>query len=331
MAGKNWTVEDLVQLARAYQPACVIGAAAELDLFAKMGTLSFTAEEAAERLAADLRGISTLLDALAALELLQKDSDRYTVPETASVLLNGSHPGNQLGLIRHQLNCLRRWSKLAHVVKTGEAAPFDVSILGEKADYESFIEAMDNVSKPVADKVIGESNLPAFSLLLDIGGGSGTWTIAFLQAEPGAKAIIFDLPQVRTQAEDRIKRAGYAERVSFVAGDYYTDALPKGADLAWLSAIVHQNSREQNRSLFSRVHQALQPGGVIAIRDMVMEPSRTRPVMGALFAVNMLVGTRHGGTFTFEELRDDLSASGFSGVALARRDEGMHSVITGRK
>ena len=78
-------------------------------------------------------------------------------------------------------------------------------------------------------------------------------------------------------------------------------------------------------------YQALVPGGRIAIRDILMQPSRTAPVAGALFAVNMLVGTDHGGTFTFEELREDLQTAGFADVTVARQDAGMNAVVTARR
>jgi hypothetical protein len=109
------------------------------------------------------------------------------------------------------------------------------------------------------------------------------------------------------------------------------DALPPGADLAWVSAIVHQNSRAQNRDLFAKVLAALVPGGRIAIRDILMEADRTRPVAGALFAINMLVATEGGGTFTFDELREDLEAAGFAEVAVLRQDEAMDAVVVARK
>jgi len=94
---------------------------------------------------------------------------------------------------------------------------------------------------------------------------------------------------------------------------------------------VHQNSREQNRKLFANVFQALTPGGRIAVRDHVMDESRTRPVAGALFAINMLVATAGGGTFTFDELREDLRWAGFGEVTLARQDDTMHCVVVARK
>jgi hypothetical protein len=116
-----------------------------------------------------------------------------------------------------------------------------------------------------------------------------------------------------------------------VAGDFGRDELPEGADLAWVSAIIHQNSRPQNRELFRKVNRALNPGGRIAIRDVVMRQSRTAPLSGALFAVNMLVGTRGGGTFTLGEIRSDLLQAGFRRVRLARRGEGNESVVVAER
>ncbi len=112
-----------------------------------------------------------------------------------------------------------------------------------------------------------------------------------------------------------------------VAGDFYVDSLPAGADYAWVSAIVHQNSREQNRALFAKVHAALAPGGRIGIRDVVMQPDKVQPIEGALFAINMLVNTPSGGTFSFAELADDLQAAGFIEPELRIEDLAMNSVV----
>jgi len=90
-------------------------------------------------------------------------------------------------------------------------------------------------------------------------------------------------------AESLLKTVGLRDRVRLVPGSFYTDPLPAGADLAWVSAIVHQNSREQNRALFAKVCAALVPGSRILIRDFVMDDTRTDPPAGAFFAVNMLV------------------------------------------
>jgi ubiquinone/menaquinone biosynthesis C-methylase UbiE len=205
------------------------------------------------------------------------------------------------------------------------------SVRGEAGDEESFIGAMHNISAPNADHVIRAIRPLRFLHLLDLGGGSGTWTIAFLRACPSARATIFDLASVIPLARRRLAAARLSGKVKLAAGDFMKDALPRGADLAWVSAIVHQNSRAQNRTLFSEVFRALVPGGRIAIRDILMEEDRTRPVAGALFAVNMLVATEGGGTFTFAELREDLEAAGFIQAAVLRADEAMNSIVVARK
>jgi hypothetical protein len=328
---REWTPEQLSELTRGYQPACIVMAAAELDVFGSLAGRSFTAAEAAEALHADLRGMTVLLDALGALQLLDKQGEQYRVPASLVPLLSHGRPGSQLAMMQHQANCLRRWAQLAAIVKTGQTPPRQPSIRGEAADYASFIEAMDNVSGPVAARLVASLEPLEFAHLLDVGGASGSWTIAFLRAHPAARATVFDLPQVIPQARQRIGQAGLGERVEFAPGDFYVDALPAGADLAWVSAIVHQNSRQQNRELFKHVHAALSAGGRILIRDFLMDGSRTRPVGGALFAVNMLSGTSRGGTYTVEELSEDLASAGFADVSVSRRDETMHSVLAARK
>ena len=190
---------------------------------------------------------------------------------------------------------------------------------------------MHDISSREAPRLVRAIQPLPFKRLLDVGGGSGTWTIAFLRANHSATAAIIDLPQVIPLAEKRLTTAGLRPRVTLVEGNFHTDQLPAGFDLAWVSAIIHQNSRQQNRELFRKVHRALDVGGRMAIRDVLMQKSRTAPVSGALFAVNMLVGTEGGGTFTFEELRADLRAAGFIGVRVVKHDEGMNSVMIARK
>jgi predicted O-methyltransferase YrrM len=148
---------------------------------------------------------------------------------------------------------------------------------------------------------------------------------------PKARATIFDLPEVIPMARALMRQTGLADRVRLVGGDLDSDELPGGADLAWISAIVHMYSRAQNRDLFGRTFRALVPGGRVLIRDVVVDETRTRPVSGAMFALNMLVGTEGGGTFTFQELREDLESAGFTDIKLLRKGEGMDSVVGATK
>ncbi len=179
--------------------------------------------------------------------------------------------------------------------------------------------------------MVAELGPPQFRHLLDVGGATGTWTLAFLRAVPEAQARLFDLPDAKPLVEARLAQTPLGNRIRFVGGDFYRDPLPTGADFAWLSAIAHQNSRQQNRELFTKVWTALEAGGRIGIRDVVMEPCRTRPVQGARFAVNMLVHTKGGGTYTFQEFAEDLQSAGFRNPQWVIRREDMNSVILAEK
>jgi precorrin-6B methylase 2 len=328
---RKWTADELLEKVRGFQAACIITAGADLDLFTALADKPMTAGRLAKTIKADPRATAVLLDALVALELLVKRDDRYEVPADVAEFLTEGSPTNVLAGVRHQGNCLRRWDQLARVVQTGRPAQRESSIRGQTADCESFIGAMNNFTQPVAPRIIARLMPLRFQRMLDIGGASGTWTIAFLRAVPDSTGVLFDLPEVVPLARERLTRAGLADRVTLVAGDYNTDVLPGGADFAWLSAIAHQNSRAQNRALYAKIHSALVAGGTLVIRDVVMDASRTQPPAGALFAVNMLVGTEGGGTFTFDEFSQDLNAAGFTNVELAHQGQAMDSLIRARK
>jgi ubiquinone/menaquinone biosynthesis C-methylase UbiE len=321
----------LLEMATSFNVSCVLGAAAELDLYTALGGRAMTAEEIASKLSSDVRGVRMLLDALAALGLLDKRQQSYAVPEPMRPLLVEGTSQTVLPMVRHMMCVLRSWAQLAAVVRSGKPAVRQASIRGAEADRAAFIAAMHSVSALVADDLVGRLMPLEFAHLLDVGGASGTWTLALLRAVPRATATIFDLPDAIEQARERIGNTEFASRVRLVAGDFYADELPGGADFAWVSAIAHQHDRGHNRHLFGKVFRALASGGRIGIRDMLMDPSRTQPVAGALFALNMLVNTESGGTFTFDEFRDDLHAAGFVDVAVRVRSEDMNSVVVARK
>ncbi len=334
MANDNCTADKVLGIAHGFQSACVLMAGAELDVFGSLQAGPKNAADLAEAIGGYPRATTMLADALAAMGLLIKsDAGQYSLADGADDVLTDGGTNTAAAMIRHLANCMRNWAQLAKVIRTGEQAHRAPSVRGPKADLESFIEAMQVVSIPSAGPLVAQIGPPPFTHMLDVGGGPGTWTIAFLRAgSPECRATLFDLPDVLPIAERHLREAGLLDRVTLAGGDMATDpALPAGADLAWVSAIVHQNSRAQNRELFRKVHIALVPGGHVLIRDIVMDESRTSPADGAMFAVNMLVNTPGGGTFTFSELAEDLKSVGFADPILLHRHEGMNSVVQAHK
>ena len=327
-----------------YMRTSVLAALAELDLatlILQQGN-SLSAAKAAQLNACDEHGMEVLLDALAALGYLRKsgsgDHALFSVPEEFQACLDSRHPATYIPMMRHMANGQRTWARLSWTVKDGCPQARQPSLLGMEQDRISFIMAMNSLAVrlvPATMDALRAAGLLSFSKtevhILDIGGASGTYTEAFLQALPGSRATIFDLPVGIGQARQRFAGSALEARVGLVEGDFLRDALPGGFDLAWISAIIHQMDRDDSRLLYRKALKALCPGGRVAVRDFVMDESRTCPVDGALFGINMLVNTEAGRVYTYGEIREDLEAAGFVDVAHAVDVPSMSAVVSARR
>jgi predicted nicotinamide N-methyase len=222
------------------------------------------------------------------------------------------------------------WGRLTEIVRTGEARRSVEELERDEQGVRAFIGAMHTIGLGLARGVVARLDLSGRRNLIDVGGGSGVYTIAVLQAAPEMRATVFDRPLVTEVARQRLAEEGMSDRVELVNGDFYVDALPTGHDLALLSAIIHQNDAEQNIELYRKVFDALVPGGTLVVRDFVMSEDHTEPPDGAFFAINMLVNTPGGSTYSFEEISEDLEAAGFVDAELLHRGE-MDSLVTARK
>ena len=147
---KSWNAEAVLGLSRGFQPACVLMAAAELDVFGALAERAMTAAQLAKRLGADVRATTVLADALAAMELLTKTDHLYAPADGAADALTDAGADSALAMVRHQANCLRSWARLAEVVLSGQPADRPASVRGAGADLAAFIEAMDVASRPSA-------------------------------------------------------------------------------------------------------------------------------------------------------------------------------------
>lgn len=325
------TPEMILGLAREFMESRILLTGAELNLFTLLTSDPLSAEELTARIGADLRGLTVLLDALSAMGLLAKQAGKYHCPPPISSFLSAENPNSILPMILHMAHLWERWAGLTRIVKgvrdrEKPAAPFqDVEKL------RAFIGAMHAIAAPLAPRIVAAVGPGASRTLLDVGGGSGTYTIAFLQAVPEMNATLFDRPGVIEMARERLREAGILPRVKLVSGDFYRDEFTPGHDLAFVSAIIHQNSPEQNLDLFGKIFRALVPGGRIVIRDHVMASDRTCPKDGALFAVNMLVGTTGGNTYTYDEIQYGLTHAGFIRVRLLQSGEHMDGLVEGFK
>jgi SAM-dependent methyltransferase len=249
------------------------------------------------------------MTALTALGLLEKHADRYLNSPTAARYLVRGRPDYLAGL-QHTAHLWRTWSGLTDAVRAGTSVVGDeVNARGE--DWlRAFIAAMHWRLKETSDETVRLLDLSGVASVLDVGGGSGAFSMAFVRAGHGIHAVVFDLPNVVPLTKNYIESAGYGAQISTAAGDYRTDELPSGFDLVFLSAIVHSLSPDANRQLLRKAAAATAPGGRVVVLDQLMNESRTGPLPAALFALNMLVGTGAGDTYTESEVRAWMAEAG---------------------
>jgi hypothetical protein len=319
--------KDILQLAQGFMECRILHAAAELDLFTLLQKAPLSAGDVADRIGGNARALAALLDAVAAMGLLAKRGQTYYCEDSVARLLASGSPASVLPMVLHMSYLWKPWSRLADIAKGIPAAKEEFDFSRDDEDMRAFIGAMHSIGAPLAREIVASVHPGASRALIDVGGGSGTYTIAFLRAAPEMRATIFDLPEVIEMARERLAHEGLLDRVTLVPGSFYEDELPPGHDLALISAIIHSNSLDENLDLYKKTFRSLNPGGRILVRDHVMSPDRIHPRDGAVFAINMLVGTSNGGCYTYEEIESGLQQAGFTKTKLIRQGERMDAVV----
>jgi len=304
--------DRLDQMIRGYMPSRCLLTALELDVFTAVGD-GATAEQIGARIHANARAVAMLLNALVALGLLAKNGDEYrNTRESARFFSQASKDNHRNGLL-HIANIWHRWSTLTDAVRGGSRIPLDRDNSPEWT--RDFITAMQRNAKDRAPHVVKALGTAGVRRILDLGGGSGAYSIAFAKASPEVRCEILDLPEVIPLAAEYVANAGVSAQVRLRAGDMLTSDLGSGFDLVMLNAICHMFSEEQNRGLFRRIRQALAPRGRLAVQDFILNPDKTGPLHAALFSLNMLVATDGGATYTEPEYTRWMKAAGFSEIS----------------
>jgi (2Fe-2S) ferredoxin/predicted O-methyltransferase YrrM len=309
--------DDLTQMIRGYQESRILLTAVELDVFTAVGD-GATAGEVAQRCRTDRRATELLLNALVALGMIRLASGRYENTPLAARYLTAGAPDDARTALMHNLSLWATWSSLTEAVRRGH-----VALRAEMRERDDdwtvpFIAAMHRSAAARAPHVVEAVGAASVQRMLDVGGGSGAYAIAFAQANPDLGAVVLDLPTVLPITERHIQDAGLSRRVRTRPGDLTEDEFGTGYDLVFLSSICHMLDPNGNRDLLRRAAQALAPGGRVVIQDFILEPDRTRPRQAVLFAINMLVGTEAGGTYTAEEYASWLGEAGLGAVRRVR-------------
>jgi SAM-dependent methyltransferase len=310
------TPERIQQLAWGYAPPLIIEAALHHGVFDLLDGGSKTVEEVAARSGASVRGLRAVMNALAGLQLLTKDAEgRYGLTADSAAFLVGGKPGFLGGVIRHtSTQLVPKWLELEEVVRTGKPA---ASVNREKVGAEffhRFVEDIFPMSYPSAQRLAEALEIAAAKRpvrVLDLAAGSGVWGIALAQESPRVTVTAVDWPGVLDVTRKVAAHLGVAERFSFVAGDLAAADFGRGHDIVTLGHILHSEGETRGRALLKKAFEALAPGGTIAIAEFLVDDGRTGPPVSLIFAVNMLINTDEGDTWSFGEIAGWLREAGF--------------------
>jgi hypothetical protein len=313
-----------------FRQSRVVLTAFELGIFTQLGSQSKTAPEIAAVLQTNDRATDRLLDALCAMGYLRKKNNRFSNTTLSARFLVKGKPDYLAGLM-HSSHLWKTWSTLTDAVRAGTSvASHAPGNNGGISWVEAFIAAMHMRAYKTAPAVVKLLDLKGVRHVLDLGGGSGAYTMAFVRAKKDIRAVIFDLPTVTPLTRRYVGAGMLSERIQTVDGDYTVDSIGHGYDLVFLSAIIHSNSIDTNRMLMRKAFDALNPNGQLVIQDHIMTEDRTGPLAGALFTLNMLVGTKSGDTFTSSEIEQWMKEAGFKKI-LRKGNPAGPGLMIGRK
>lgn len=314
MADKDKLLEDVFK----YRRAVVLLSAAStglFDFFIEKQVL--TVSDVRKKFEWPVRGTEIFLNALCATGYIKKHKNHYEIAQDYRSVFSADNYPLMKEWLFHEWRLLHRWIHLPDVLMTGE--PYrEPEKTAVHRNHRNFILSMAHREKENLPALLNAVDLHGFSHLLDLGGGPGLFAISFAEKYPGLKATVFDTPESESLARDFIRKSPAHNRVTFRGGDFLKDDFGSGFDVALLSSILHIYGADDNLDVLSRVFHSLRSGGKILIRDFLLKPDKTGPLIGALFAVNMLVNTDRGNAYTYAEMKSWLLKAGFRQIRKIR-------------
>ena len=310
------TPERIMQFAWGFVPPLVLEAAIHHRVFDLLDGGPKTVSEIQRETGASERGLTAIMNALVGLNFLEKDKHgSYSLTPESAAFLVSTKPAFQGGMIRHgSKQLIPKYLQLNTIVATGQP---DEAVNQEPLGADFFQQFVNDIfpnSYPAAQALSRHLNANGTApvvRLLDLAAGSGVWGIAIAQGSEKIHVTAVDWPEVIPVTRKTVDRFGLTGRFSFIAGDLLQADFGVDYTVATLGHILHSEGRERSRALLAKTFHALAPGGTIAIAEFLVNADRTGPLNGLLFAVNMLVNTEYGDTYSFEEITSWLQAAGF--------------------
>ena len=294
--------DDILEMSQSFRISKILMAANEFDIFTVLSGGPMTASMLSEELKAPK--IELLLNALVALELLEKHGDAYQNSQAAEDFLVIGKEGYVGDMLKRMNRSWDAWDGLENAIfgRRPELNWSELPTLSmEESAYKRAAELAENV------------DLTGKRRLLDVGGGSGAYSAAFVNTYPGLEAVVFDLPRPIKVTKRLLEEKGMGDRMKTIEGDFEVDDLGSGFDCVLISNIVHFQDEKDNKRLLKKAHSALQEGGTVIIHGPVLDEGKTSPKNAAIFSIHMLLKSDGGRTYTWSEIEAWLKEAGFTG------------------
>lgn len=332
------TPAPLFELVSGLWASKTLVAAVRLELFTSLANgASTTAAELAKRIGIEERPAEILLTACAGLGLLSVQDGRYAntpVAERFLVKGDGQYFGDYVEAMENRN--YPGWNRVLDAITKNQPTSWDPDrrqdmFVPDSAEV-TFWDGMHAISRYTASVLAATVDLSGVRRLLDVGGGGGAYVIELCRRYSALQAAVFDLPFVCEQTAARVAEAGLAERIDFVAGDFFAaPELPGEHDAMLLSSIMRDWTEEQNRALLAKCFAALPSEGLLLISELMVDDDKSGPRNAALMGMVMLVGT-WGRAYSFAEYADWLTEIGFVDVRrVPLAAPGANGVVIARK
>ena len=327
--GQKLTTQRLNEMAFLFRNAGTLIAAIELKLFTKISEGATEPARVAEKIGISADSAERLMITCAALDLLEKRNDKYAnAPDVERYLVIGSPTYFGDYLVWQAKEDYDKWKNLAGSLRM-KRGRYD--IMSDPEVARAFTIAGYNSSISAGHKLAKEFDFSRYSLFLDLGGGSGCYSIAAAIRHPQLRAIVFDQPNVVPVSEEFIAQAGLSDRIKTRGGNFLTDEFPRGADLIGYITPLQGYDIEDVQFLVKKAYDAVEPGGGILILDYMLNEDKTGPLVPAFFNLRALIEIDPGRVNSTAEFCEILSEVGFVDIKVSNFLPGSIWRVTGKK
>ena len=321
----------LQDLAISYWKSAALMSAVDLGVFTAVSKGAGSVPEIAQAVGIRPTQAERLVAVLGALELLAlRDGRLCNAPDAERFLVEGErdYAGPWMLFTRPMW---QRWGRLTEFLRSQRE-----SVLGmyEELDVEEarrYHRATYSVGVGAGRRFVRQVDLSGRRLLLDLGGGSGAYSIVAARAHPELRAVVFDLPAVAQVAREFIEDAGVADRVSAVGGDFTADALPRDVDVVIMASNLPQYGREIIGGVIARAFEALLPGGEMHLIGEILDDDGMGPIGPALWGLAEALHHSTGVAHSESDCRGYFARAGFVDVSASEFVPGTLTRISGTK